>query len=96
MTTLRSENTGDIAVIAALTRAAFAKAPHRSGSESAIVDALRAAGALTVSLLADVDGQVLGHVAISPVSISDGSHCWYGLARCRCCRHTRAEASAQA
>lgn len=79
MTTLRSENAGDIAVIVALTRAAFAKAPHSSGSESAIVDALRAAGALTVSLVADVDGQVVGHVAISPVSISDGSHGWYGL-----------------
>ena len=79
MTTLRSENTGDIAVIAALTRAAFAKVPHSNGSESAIVDALRAAGALTVSLVADVDGQLVGHVAISPVSISDGSHGWYGL-----------------
>lgn len=79
MTTLRSENTGDIAVIVALTRAAFANAPHSSGSESAIVDALRAAGALTVSLVADVDGQLVGHVAISPVSISDGSHGWYGL-----------------
>lgn len=79
MTTLRSENTGDIAAIAALTQAAFAKAPHSSGSESAIVDALRAAGALTVSLLADVNGQLVGHVAISPVSISDGSQGWYGL-----------------
>ena len=79
MTTLRSENTGDIAAIAALTQAAFAKAPRSSGSESAIVDALRAAGALTVSLLADVNGQLVGHVAISPVSISDGSQGWYGL-----------------
>ena len=79
MTTLRSENTGDIAAIAALTQAAFASAAHSSGTESAIVDALRAAGALSVSLVADVDGQVVGHVAISPVSISDGSHGWYGL-----------------
>lgn len=79
MTTLRSEHAGDIAAIAGLTQAAFAKAPHSSSSESAIVDALRAAGALTVSLLADVNGQLVGHVAISPVSISDGSQGWYGL-----------------
>ena len=48
MTTLPSEHAGDIAAIAGLTQAAFAKAPHTSGSESAIVDALRAAGALTI------------------------------------------------
>lgn len=79
MTTLRNERATDSQAIARLTQAAFANAPHSSGTESAIVDALRAAGALAVSLVADVDGQVVGHVAISPVSISDGSHGWYGL-----------------
>jgi len=40
---------------------------------------LRAAGALTVSLVAEVGGKVVGHVAFSPVTISDGSNNWYGL-----------------
>ncbi len=38
------------------------------------MNALRAAGALTISLVAEVDGKVVGHIAFSPVTISDGSH----------------------
>ena len=44
-----------------------------------IVAALRAAKALTVSLVAEVDGRVVGHIAFSPVTVSDGSPDWYGL-----------------
>jgi putative acetyltransferase len=40
---------------------------------------LRAANALTISLVAEVGGKVVGHIAFSPVTISDGSHNWYGL-----------------
>ena len=41
--------------------------------------ALRAAEALTVSLVAELDGRVIGHIAFSPVAISDGTQVWYGL-----------------
>ena len=41
--------------------------------------ALRAAEALTVSLVAELDGRVIGHIAFSPVAISDGTQDWYGL-----------------
>jgi len=34
---------------------------------------------LTISLVAEIDGQVVGHIAFSPVTISDGSIGWYGL-----------------
>ena len=44
-----------------------------------IINALRAAGALTISLVAEVGGKVVGHIAFSPVTISDGSHDWYGV-----------------
>ena len=77
--TLRSEHASDAFAIACLTRAAFANAAHSSGTESAIVDALRAAGALSVSLVAEADGQQVGHVAASPVTVGDGSPGWYGL-----------------
>ena len=48
-------------------------------TEHLIVDGLRGAGMLTLSLVADADGKVLGHVAFSPVTINDEFIGWYGL-----------------
>lgn len=76
---IRNEDTSDIVGIRALITAAFLNAPHTSHTEQFIVDALRHSGNLTVSLVAEANGQIVGHVAISPVSISDGSQGWYGL-----------------
>lgn len=76
---IRAERPEDIAAIHALTRDAFAGATHSSGTEPHIVDALRAAGALAVSLVAEEAGVLVGHVALSPVACSDGSAHWYGL-----------------
>lgn len=76
---IRAETPADIAGIHALTVAAFATAGHSSRTEQFIVDALRARGELQVSLVAEDDGLLLGHVAVSPVAISDGSTGWYGL-----------------
>ncbi|MDV9041292.1 N-acetyltransferase [Stenotrophomonas sp. RAC2] len=76
---IRTETPADIAGIHALTAAAFATAEHSSHTEQFIVDALRARGELPISLLAVDNGQLLGHVAVSPVTVSDGSTGWYGL-----------------
>jgi putative acetyltransferase len=76
---IRPEQAGDIDAIRTLTETAFKTAPHADGTEHIIIDRLRAAGALTLSLVAEADGVVVGHVALSPVSISDGSPDWYGL-----------------
>lgn len=76
---IRPEQAGDIDTIAAVTRAAFQDHPHSNQTEHFIIAALRAANALTLSLVAEVDGQVVGHIAFSPVTISDGSPGWYGL-----------------
>ncbi|MBD2070636.1 N-acetyltransferase [Leptolyngbya sp. FACHB-671] len=76
---IREEVASDVADIRALIVAAFLNAPHTSHTEQFIVDALRNSGNLAISLVAEVDGQVVGHIAISPVSISDGSQNWYGL-----------------
>ena len=76
---IRDETAADVAAIEGVTIAAFLHAPHTSHTEQFIVDALRKAGQLTVSLVANVDGAVVGHVAISPVSISDGAAGWYGV-----------------
>jgi len=48
-------------------------------TEHYIIEALRSAKALTVSLVAEVDGLVVGHIAFSPVTMSDGTKDWYGL-----------------
>jgi putative acetyltransferase len=77
--TVRPEVSSDIADIETLTTAAFLNAPHTSHTEHLIVNALRDAGNLTISLVAEVDGKIVGHVAVSPISISDGSQGWYGL-----------------
>ncbi|NJK51627.1 MAG: N-acetyltransferase [Leptolyngbyaceae cyanobacterium SU_3_3] len=77
--TIRPESPSDIPAIHILTKAAFLNAPHAAHTEQFIVDALRKADALSLSLVAKNDGVIVGHVAISPVSISDGASGWYGL-----------------
>lgn len=77
--TLRTESAGDAAAIAQLTRSAFQHAPHSDHNEHRIVAALRAAAALSVSLVAETDAAIVGHVAVSPVTIDDGTPHWYGL-----------------
>jgi Predicted acetyltransferase len=76
---IRPERPEDAAAIRAVTTAAFAVAEHSSGTEGAIVDALRTAGALSVSLVASVAGEVVGHVAFSPVTLDGADLGWYGL-----------------
>lgn len=76
---LRAECTADAAAIEQLTRAAFLHAAHSDHTEHRIVAALRAAGALSVSLVAEMAADLVGHVAASAVTISDGTPHWYGL-----------------
>jgi putative acetyltransferase len=76
---IRDGATLDVPLITALTEAAFLNAPHTAHTEHFIVNALRRAGQLTLSLVAERDGVVVGHVAVSPVSVSDGATGWYGL-----------------
>jgi putative acetyltransferase len=76
---IANETAADVAAIRAVTISAFLHAEHTSHTEQLIVDALRVAEQLTVSLVAKVDGALVGHIAISPVSLSDGATGWYGL-----------------
>jgi putative acetyltransferase len=76
---IRNETAADVPAIGAVTRAAFLNAPHTSHTEQFIVSALRRAGMLTLSLVAETGGSVIGHVAVSPVSISGGALGWFGL-----------------
>jgi len=76
---IRNERDSDVEVIFDVTRVAFENHPISNHTEQFIIQALRAANALTISLVAEVDGKVVGHIAFSPITISDGSQEWYGL-----------------
>lgn len=76
---IRSERPTDIAAICAVTAKAFLTAAHTSHTEQFIINALRTSGQLSISLVAEHRGEVVGHVAVSPVSISSGADGWYGL-----------------
>ncbi len=76
---IRKETAADIEAITQVTIAAFRTLAISQHTEQFIIRALRDAGALTLSLVAEIDGRVVGHIAFSPVTISDGSTGWYGL-----------------
>lgn len=80
---VRAEKPSDADGIHELTRRAFENTAHSAGTEQKIVDELRRAGALTLSLVAELDSQLIGHVAISPITIAgeeaDYADGWYGL-----------------
>lgn len=76
---IRDETDADVSAITEVTVAAFKTLEISNHTEQFIIAALRVAKALTVSLIAEVDGRVVGHIAFSPVTISDGTRNWYGL-----------------
>ena len=76
---IRSEEQQEAGAVRDLIRLAFGEAAHSSGTEPAIVDALRNAGALRISLVAVEGAAIVGHVAVSPVTTEDGSGGWFGL-----------------
>lgn len=76
---IRKEKASDIEAITKVTIAAFRTLPISKHTEQFIIKALRKASTLTLSLIAEIDGRVVGHVAFSPVTISDNTADWYGL-----------------
>ena len=76
---IRSETDADVSAITKVTVAAFKTLEISNHMEQVIIKVLRAAKALTISLVAEMDGRVVGHIIFSPVTISDGTMNWYGL-----------------
>jgi putative acetyltransferase len=62
---VRPETEGDRAAVRSVNEAAFG-----SSTEADIVDALRAKRVELVSLVADLEGSVVGHILFSPVSLA--------------------------
>ncbi len=76
---LRPETKSDINLITDLTTKAFKTLEISNHTEQFIILALRAANVLTLSIVAELNEKIVGHIAFSPVSISDGTKNWYGL-----------------
>src|SRR5436190_1413184 len=76
---IRSEIPADIEIIEKVTAQAFAGKPYSNGTEHLIVNALREAGDLTFSLVAETNGEVVGHIAFSLVTINGKAVDWYGI-----------------
>ncbi len=68
MTTVRPEQPGDVEAIRGVHSASFP-----TFAEARLVDRLRQAGRLFVSLVAVLDDTVVGHVAFSPVTVATGA-----------------------
>jgi len=76
---IRPETTTDIPAIDQINIDAFLDHPYSHQTEHLIVRALRASGALTLSFVAEVDNQVVGHIAFSPALIDGQDLRWYTL-----------------
>ena len=68
MTTVRAEQPGDADAIRGVHAASFP-----TPAEARLVDLLRQAGHLSISLVAVLDDAVIGHVAFSPVTVATGA-----------------------
>ena len=88
---IRDETDADVSAITEVTVAAFNTLEISDHTEQFVIQALRAANALSLSLVAESreqkkgqkkgqkTGQIIGHIAFSPLTISDGTQNWYGL-----------------
>lgn len=64
MTTIRPKTPADLDAIREINRLAFGQ-----DAEADLVDGLRAGGFVRLSLVAEVDGKIVGHILFSPLPI---------------------------
>ena len=76
---IRSEIPQDIKAIEQITIAAFDGKWYSDQTEYLVVNRLREAGAMSISLVAEMDGKVVGHIAFSVVTINSEDKGWYGI-----------------
>jgi putative acetyltransferase len=69
---IRPETASDIVAIRAVNEAAF-----EGAAEADIVDALRGDADPFISLVAEREGEIVGHICFSPVTIGDSGHVGY-------------------
>lgn len=93
--TVRPETEGDEGSIGEVIAAAFADASHTDGDEAALVERLRAAGDLALSLVAEDEEGIIGHIAFSPLTVGGSSEGWMQLAPLSVVKQWRGEGVAR-
>ncbi len=76
---IRCEGSSDVQEIRHLTEMAFKEMPFADGDEQDVIERLREANALSLSLVATGGDRILGHVAFSPVKLESGDSLWFAL-----------------
>ncbi|TKF95815.1 N-acetyltransferase, partial [Vibrio sp. F13] len=80
---IRAENHSDITEIETLIYRAFENHPHHEPgakpTEHLIVNKLRDAKVLSLSLVCEDQTGIIGHIAFSPILINGEESVWYGL-----------------
>lgn len=76
---VRAEQTEDYEAIEAVTNQAFSVVEYSAQNEHIIINKLRDAGELRVSLVAEQDNTIIGHVAVSAININSVLEGWYGI-----------------
>jgi putative acetyltransferase len=76
---IRPEIPNDFAEIEQVTIAAFAGKRYSDQTEHLVVNGLRDAKELSVSLVAEINGKIVGHIGFSRVTINGEYKNWYGL-----------------
>lgn len=80
---IRQEQSSDESVIEAVTYSAFENHPHHEPgaqpTEHLMIQKLRDSHALSLSLVAEDETGIIGHIAFSPVEINGESSGWFGL-----------------
>lgn len=76
---IREERAADIQAIHQLVEEAFRTQPYSNKREHFLLDDLREDGALTVALVAEEGGEIVGQIAFSLVRIDGREGAWHGL-----------------
>ena len=76
---IRPERSGEVKAIGQLIESAFLGMPYADGDEAELVEVLRSQNALSVSLVAERDGTIVGQIAFSPARASGAARGWYAL-----------------
>jgi putative acetyltransferase len=76
---IRDERPEDVKAIYDITKAAFKPMPFSAGDEPDLINALRDDGALAVSLVAERNTEIVGHIAFSRVKIDGQTGYWFDL-----------------
>ncbi|MBO6793812.1 MAG: N-acetyltransferase [Balneolaceae bacterium] len=77
---IHTESSVDEQAIRELIIKAFDNHPFSNQTEHLIVDELRKQDSLSISLVAEIESEIIGHIAFSEILVNEQHVNWYGLA----------------